>query len=82
MSFVTNILLIYYRGRKFEKEITLDYLTKLNNGYDQFSQEMSKKTIVFQVDWNTFLNTEELWNNYIIPEFKKSKQPRLISVPN
>jgi deoxyadenosine kinase len=42
------------RGRDAEREISLDYLRKLHEGYELFAHEMRSHTRVYFIDWSDF----------------------------
>ena len=48
------------RGRKAETAITLDYMENLNQGYEYFIDEMTRYTRVLTLDWNQYLEVEEV----------------------
>ena len=48
------------RGRDVESGITLEYLTALYRGYDDFVREISKVIPVIRVDYDRFPTTEEM----------------------
>ncbi|MEE3061766.1 MAG: deoxynucleoside kinase, partial [Verrucomicrobiota bacterium] len=48
------------RGRKAEAGITLDYMRKLHHGYERFIEEMDRYTRVLVIDWNQFLEIDEV----------------------
>jgi len=42
------------RGREMEKNITLEYLTSLNEEYESFFQKMSRTATVIRVNWENY----------------------------
>jgi deoxyadenosine kinase len=56
----TSLQRIAERGRKAESGITLDYMQKLHDGYESFIEEMSRYTRVLTLDWNQFLEMDEV----------------------
>ena len=56
----TSLQRIAERGRKAESGITLDYMQKLHDGYESFIEEMSRYTRVLTLDWNQFLELDEV----------------------
>ena len=56
----TSLQRIAERGRKAETGITLDYMQKLHDGYENFIEEMSRYTRVLTLDWNQSLGIEEV----------------------
>ena len=48
------------RSRGFETGITVDYLTRLYNGYEEFLQEISRVIPVLRVQWNEYWDVEPL----------------------
>ena len=48
------------RARKAETAITLDYMENLNQGYEYFIDEMTRYTRVLTLDWNQYLEVEEV----------------------
>ena len=56
----TSLQRIAERGRKAESGITLDYMQKLHAGYESFIEEMSCYTRVLTLDWNQFLEMDEV----------------------
>ena len=56
----TSLQRIAERGRKAESGITLDYMQKLHAGYESFIEEMSSYTRVLILDWNQFLEMDEV----------------------
>ncbi len=42
------------RGRDFEKDIPLEYLKDLYNGYRKFIEEISQHTLLIDLDWNDY----------------------------
>ena len=56
----TSLQRIAERGRKAESGITLDYMQKLHAGYESFIEEMSRYTRVLILDWNQFLEMDEV----------------------
>lgn len=69
-----------HRGRDFEKDITLDYLQKLDHQYKEFLLDISKTTLVFQVDWIKFMDPSVLWDEHIVIEIQKSTDPRVVKI--
>ncbi len=68
------------RGRACEEKVTLRYLQQLHAKYENFADDMAKRAVVFDVDWNTFSSAEELWNGTILKEYKADPRPRKIKV--
>ena len=56
----TSLQRIAKRGRNAESGITLDYMQKLHDGYESFIEEMSRYTRVLTLDWNQFLELDEV----------------------
>jgi deoxyadenosine kinase len=48
------------RSRGCETVITVDYLTRLYNGYEEFLQEISRVIPVLRVQWNEYWDVEPL----------------------
>jgi deoxyadenosine/deoxycytidine kinase len=48
------------RNYDYEKDITLDYLTKLYNAYEDFIQHISKAIPVIRVNYLKFKSVEEM----------------------
>lgn len=48
------------RGRDCERTVTVDYLEKLAEGYDEFTQEMDRYTRVLLIDWNEYMRPEDV----------------------
>ena len=48
------------RARGCEVGITVDYLTKLYNGYEEFLKEISKVIPVIRVNYSEFKTAEEM----------------------
>ncbi len=46
------------RGRTMETAITIEYLQKLQKGYEEFINEISQWTQVLRVDYNQFMEVE------------------------
>ncbi|KYR01047.1 deoxyadenosine kinase [Tieghemostelium lacteum] len=53
---------IRLRNRECEKNVTLEYLTNLNQAYQEFLQDISKYIAVIRVNWSQFQDPEELAN--------------------
>ena len=51
---------IQERGRDAEGEITLEYMQKLHQGYESFITEMDHYTRTLTVDWNDYMETDEV----------------------
>ena len=51
---------IQERGRDAEGEITLEYMQKLHQGYESFITEMDHYTRTLTVDWNEYMETDEV----------------------
>lgn len=51
---------IHKRGRECEKGITLEYLTKLYNAYEDFLKEICRLIPVIRVNWSTYKSAEEM----------------------
>lgn len=45
---------IQQRGRDAEKDIPMDYLQKLHEGYERFADEMARYTVVLPLDWTVY----------------------------
>ena len=56
----TSVQRITDRGRKAEAGITLDYMKKLHQGYEDFIEEMENYTRVLVLDWTQFLEVDEV----------------------
>jgi deoxyadenosine kinase len=48
------------RGREYEKNMSLEYLTQLRNGYDEWIRAMELQTKVVKIDWNNFRPTSDV----------------------
>ncbi|MBI2933154.1 MAG: deoxynucleoside kinase [Planctomycetes bacterium] len=48
------------RGRSMEQGITLEYLERLADGYEQYASEMNRWTRVLTLDWNAYGSTAEV----------------------
>ncbi|MGM0574143.1 MAG: deoxynucleoside kinase [Myxococcota bacterium] len=51
---------IQSRGRSFEKIITLEYLQRLYDAYEEFVVDISSTIPVIRVDWEEFRDTEKV----------------------
>jgi|SaaInlV_165m_DNA_3_1040750.scaffolds.fasta_scaffold02458_2 deoxyadenosine kinase len=51
---------IKLRNRSCENNITLDYLKDLRDNYEEWLNTISKTTRVIRIDWNKFINTENV----------------------
>ena len=51
---------IQQRNRGMEKEITLDYLQKLDQAYTEFLKSLSRKIPVIRVGWEQYKSTKDL----------------------
>ncbi len=51
---------IQNRGRASEGGITLEYMENLYNGYENFIQEMNHYTRVLTLDWNEYMEPDEV----------------------
>jgi deoxyadenosine kinase len=67
----TSLNRIAERGRKAEEGITLEYMQKLFLGYENFIDEMGRYTRVISLDWNHYLEIDEVVDR--ISEKKKEK---------
>ena len=67
----TSLNRITQRGRKAEKGITLEYMQKLFLGYENFIDEIGRYTRVISLDWNHYLEIDEVVDR--ISEKKKEK---------
>ena len=56
----TSMQRIQERGRDAEGEITLEYMQKLHQGYESFITEMVHYTRTLTVDWNEYMETDEV----------------------
>jgi deoxyadenosine kinase len=56
----TAMARIGQRGRVVERGITLEYLERLAEGYEQFASEMGRYTRVLVIDWNEYRPTSEV----------------------
>ena len=56
----TALARIKERSRGFETGITLDYLQKLYQGYEEFLADLSRRSSVIKIDWNTFKEIDEV----------------------
>ena len=63
---------IKMRARGCETGITIDYLTKLYNAYEEYLKEISKVIPVIRVNYNKFKTAEEM-AKIIKEEFDKMK---------
>lgn len=48
------------RGREAEGGITIDYMMKLHQGYEDFASEMGRYTRVLALDWNEYREPREV----------------------
>jgi deoxyadenosine/deoxycytidine kinase len=51
---------IQERGRDAEGGITLEYMKKLHLGYENFIAEMDHYTRVLTLDWNDYMETDDV----------------------
>jgi deoxyadenosine kinase len=51
---------IHQRSRDCERSISLEYLTRLHQNYEEFVQEISRLIPVIRVGWNEFWEVEEI----------------------
>ena len=51
---------IQERGRESEGGITLEYMENLYNGYENFIEEMNHYTRVLTLDWNEYMEPDEV----------------------
>ena len=51
---------IQERGRDAEGGITLEYMKKLHQGYENFIAEMDHYTRVLTLDWNDYMETDDV----------------------
>lgn len=58
------------RGRACEKTISIEYLRNLHKGYEDFVADISRSIPVIRVNWDTFMDEEELAAR-IVSEFQK-----------
>ena len=56
----TSLQRISERGRKAEVGITLEYMEKLHEGYEEFIKEMNCYTQVLILDWNQYISMDEV----------------------
>jgi deoxyadenosine/deoxycytidine kinase len=49
------------RGRPMEKDIAVEYLEMLNVQYQKWLDEIARVTCVVRVNWEEFLDVDELW---------------------
>ena len=56
----TSMQRIQERGRDAEGEITLEYMQKLHQGYESFITEMDHYTRTLTLDWNEYMETDEV----------------------
>lgn len=56
---------IQSRGRDAEKEIPLEYLRRLHEGYEEFVEEMHRYTVVCTFDWNEYQPVETVADTII-----------------
>ena len=47
-------------GREYEKNMSLEYLTQLRNGYNEWIRTMELQTKVIKIDWNHFRPTSDV----------------------
>lgn len=69
---------IQLRGREMEKNISMEYLTKLYEYYNEFLEEISKVIPVIKVDWNEYQNVEEM-ASIIKKEMEKIQNIRTVT---
>ena len=48
------------RGRECEKSLSLEYLTSLKEGYEEWLEYMEKRIKIIRIDYNEFLTTEQV----------------------
>ena len=48
------------RSRDCESTIPLEYLLALHAGYERFIEEMKRYTVVVELDWSSFIPTDEV----------------------
>ena len=75
----TSLQRIAERGRKAEVGITLEYMQKLHEGYEEFIEEMNSYTQVQILNWNKFLKMEEVVD--LISEKTRAKRKFLRDLP-
>lgn len=68
---------IKLRGRDMEKNISIEYLTKLHEMYNEFLKEISTVIPVIKVNWSEFQDPKELANK-IKEEMSEIQNIRLI----
>lgn len=48
------------RGRECEKDISLEYLVTLRDGYEEWLKDIEGKVPIIRIDWNTYQDTEKV----------------------
>jgi len=48
------------RGRECEKDISLEYLVTLRDGYEEWLKDIEGKVPIIRLDWNTYQDTEKV----------------------
>ena len=48
------------RGRACENGLTLDYLVRLRDGYEEWLQDVEGRIPVLRIDWNNFQDTADV----------------------
>lgn len=48
------------RSRSCEKKMSLEYLTELRNGYEEWLKDVRDRIPVLRLDWNTYMDPEKV----------------------
>ena len=48
------------RGRECEKDISLEYLVTLRDGYEEWLKDIEGKVPIIRLDWDTYQDTEKV----------------------
>lgn len=64
------------RSRSCEDGITVEYLTDLKKGYEEWLQDVEGRIPVLRLDWNTYMDTKEVLSK--VEEVFKTKSKGLV----